>query len=175
MLVVCVEFCKLAEPWLQGCFFVRLSGVSKSRPAFHNAPRKVAVNAGRRPPPKAARSGVDGREHGAIVCVAGPLMPPVQDKAKVVAIKELLERDEDFVRSAVQSFVQTALEAEMSEVLGAEKRERTEGRLGDRSGYYSRALITRVGTCGFRKTGRAECYSLDALRPKGNKQRAQIT
>jgi len=33
-----------------------------------------------------------------------------EDKAKVVAIKELLERDEDFVRLAVQSFVQAALE-----------------------------------------------------------------
>jgi len=73
-------------------------------------------------------------------------MTKVQDKAKVIAIKELLERDEDFVRSAVQSFVQAALEAEMTEALGAEKGERTEGRLGYRSGYYSRALITRVGT-----------------------------
>jgi putative transposase len=73
-------------------------------------------------------------------------MTKVQDKAKVVAIKELLERDEDFIRSAVQTFVQAALEAEMTEVLGAEKGERTEGRLGYRSGYYQRALITRVGT-----------------------------
>ena len=73
-------------------------------------------------------------------------MTKVQDKAKIIAIKELLERDEDFVRSAVQSFVQAALEAEMTEALSAEKGERTEGRLGYRSGYYSRALITRVGT-----------------------------
>ena len=72
-------------------------------------------------------------------------MTKVQDRAKVVAIKELLERDEDFVRSAVQSFVQAALEAEMTEALAAEKGERTEGRLGYRSGYYQ-ALITRVGT-----------------------------
>ncbi len=69
-----------------------------------------------------------------------------QYRVKVVALKELLERDEDFVRSAVQSFVQAALEAEMTDALGAEKSERTEGRLGYRSGYYSRALITRVGT-----------------------------
>ena len=73
-------------------------------------------------------------------------MTKVQDKAKVIAIKELLERDEDFVRSAVQSFVQAALEAVMTEALSAEKGERTDGRLGYRSGYYSRALITRVGT-----------------------------
>jgi putative transposase len=69
-----------------------------------------------------------------------------QGKAEVAAIKGLLERDEDFVRSAVQCFVQAALEAEMTEVLSAEKGERSEGRLGYRSGYYSRSLITRVGT-----------------------------
>ena len=73
-------------------------------------------------------------------------MTKVQDRAKIVAVKEALERDEDFVRSAVQFFVQAALEAEMTEALAAEKGERTEGRLGYRSGYYSRALITRVGT-----------------------------
>jgi transposase-like protein len=70
-------------------------------------------------------------------------MTKVQDKAKIIAIKELLERDEDFVRAAVQSLVQAALEAEMTEALGAEKGERTDGRLGYRSGYYQRALITR--------------------------------
>jgi len=73
-------------------------------------------------------------------------MTKTEDRSKIVAIKELLERDEDFVRSAVQGFVQAALEAEMTEALAAEKGERTEGRLGYRSGYYSRALITRVGT-----------------------------
>ena len=83
-------------------------------------------------------------------------MTKVQDRSKTFALKELLERDEDFVRSAVQSFVQAALEAEMTEALAAEKGERTEGRLGYRSGYYSRALITRVGTLELRvrRTGR---------------------
>ena len=69
-----------------------------------------------------------------------------EDRSKVVAIKALLERDKDFVRSAVQGLVQAALEAEMTEALGAGKSERAEGRLGYRSGYYQRALITRVGT-----------------------------
>ena len=69
-----------------------------------------------------------------------------EDRSKVVAIKELLEREEDFVRSAVQSSWQVALEAEMTEALAAGKGERTDEWLGYRSGYYSRALITRVGT-----------------------------
>ena len=34
---------------------------------------------------------------------------------------------------------------EMTQTLGAEKSERTAGRLGYRSGYYSRTLITRIG------------------------------
>jgi transposase-like protein len=33
----------------------------------------------------------------------------------------------------------------MTEALGAEKGERSEMRLGHRSGYYSRFLITRIG------------------------------
>ena len=45
----------------------------------------------------------------------------------------------------MRSVVQAALEAEMTEALGAEKGERTETRLGYRSGYYPRSLITRVG------------------------------
>ena len=37
------------------------------------------------------------------------------------------------------------LEAEMTDALGAEKGERTVARLGYRSGYYTRTLVTRVG------------------------------
>ena len=53
--------------------------------------------------------------------------------------------EEDFLRPLVGLVVQEVLEAEMSEALGAQKGERTEGRLGYRSGYYVRSLVTRVG------------------------------
>jgi putative transposase len=69
-----------------------------------------------------------------------------EGKAEVIDLKGLLARDEDFVRAAVEALVQAALEAEMSEAIGAAKGERTETRLSYRSGYYSRSLITRVGT-----------------------------
>src|SRR6266404_515883 len=69
-----------------------------------------------------------------------------EGKGEVVALKDLLRRDEDFVRSAVQALVQEALEAEMTEAIGAAKGVRSDGRLSYRSGYYSRSLITRVGT-----------------------------
>ena len=69
-----------------------------------------------------------------------------KSKAERIDVKELLTRDEDFLQAALQALAQAALEAEMTELIGAEKGERTETRLGYRSGYYGRSLITRVGT-----------------------------
>jgi putative transposase len=73
-------------------------------------------------------------------------MTTVQGKREVIDLKGLLQQDADFLRAAVRTAIEAALEAEMTEVLGAEKGERTEARLGYRSGYYTRSLITRVGT-----------------------------
>ena len=61
------------------------------------------------------------------------------------AVKDLLKSDKEFLKPLVQATLQEVLEAEMSEALCAEKGERTDGRLGYRSGYYSRFLITRIG------------------------------
>jgi putative transposase len=67
-------------------------------------------------------------------------------KADIIELKELLAQDEDFLRVAMQALMQAALEAEMTQTIGAEKGERTETRLTYRSGYYTRSLMTRVGT-----------------------------
>src|SRR6201999_4292286 len=72
-------------------------------------------------------------------------MTKVQGKDAIIELKEQLRGDPDFLRGAVQAAVEAALEAEMTEVLGAAKSERTEARLGYRSGYYHRSLVTRVG------------------------------
>jgi putative transposase len=81
-----------------------------------------------------------------------------EGKTTVIDLKGLLCGDEEFLRTAVQALVQEALEAEMTEAIGAAKGERTEGRLSYRSGYYGRSLITRVGTLELRvpqdRTGR---------------------
>jgi putative transposase len=69
-----------------------------------------------------------------------------EGKAEIVELKGLLERDEDYLRTMVQAIVQATLEAEMTEAIGAEKGERSAGRLSHRSGHYRRALVTRVGT-----------------------------
>jgi hypothetical protein len=64
-----------------------------------------------------------------------------EGKGEVVALKGLLSRDVEFVRTAV--LMQEALEAEMTEAIGAAKGERTEGRLSYRSLLRSTALLLR--------------------------------
>jgi putative transposase len=64
----------------------------------------------------------------------------------VAQMKSLLTEQKDFLAPVVQEAVQAILELEMEECLQAGKHERSEQRLGYRSGYYRRRLITRVGT-----------------------------
>src|SRR6201998_2651735 len=66
-------------------------------------------------------------------------------KSGTIDVKALLAGDEEFLRALVRTALQEVLEVEMTEALGAEKSERTAGRLGYRSGYYGRTLITRIG------------------------------
>jgi transposase-like protein len=68
-----------------------------------------------------------------------------KSKRSLQEIKELIAGEEDILRPLIGAVLQEVLEAEMSQALGAEKGERIEGRLGYRSGYYVRSLITRVG------------------------------
>jgi putative transposase len=65
------------------------------------------------------------------------------DKAEM---KNVLMEQKDFLVPVVEEAVQTILEVEMEECLQAGKHERSVERLGYRSGYYRRRLITRVGT-----------------------------
>jgi transposase-like protein len=44
-----------------------------------------------------------------------------EGKAEIIDVKGLLERDEDFLRPAVERLVHAALEAEMTEAVGAAK------------------------------------------------------
>lgn len=63
----------------------------------------------------------------------------------IAAVKELVDQEPGWLREIVRETMQAMLEAEMDEAVGAGKGERTDGRLGYRSGYYGRTLITRVG------------------------------
>lgn len=74
-------------------------------------------------------------------------MPKREDsRISGAELKELLGRDEDFLRPLVERVLQEVLEHEMTETLGAAKSERSDQRRGYRSGYYPRSLVTRVGT-----------------------------
>jgi putative transposase len=72
-------------------------------------------------------------------------MTPRKNSAAKSSLKELLSEDQDLLRGLMKQALEQVLEAEMSEALVAGKSGRSESRLGYRSGYYGRSLITRVG------------------------------
>jgi putative transposase len=61
-------------------------------------------------------------------------------------LKAILVEQREFLTPIVQEALQTILELEMEECVQAGKYERSAERVGYRSGYYRRRLITRVGT-----------------------------
>ena len=66
-------------------------------------------------------------------------------KSGTIDVKALLAGDEELLRALLLTALQEVHEVEMAEALGAEKGERTSSRLGYRSGYYGRTLVTRIG------------------------------
>lgn len=68
-----------------------------------------------------------------------------ENKPSIAAVKELMGANHHALREIVQDLLQEMLEGEMTEALGASKSERSDGRVGYRSGHYNRTLITRVG------------------------------
>jgi putative transposase len=62
-----------------------------------------------------------------------------------INLQEIFSADKDSFKELLREELQEVLEQEMTEAIGAEKGERSPGRLGYRSGYYNRALVTRVG------------------------------
>src|ERR1700720_2972260 len=74
-----------------------------------------------------------------------PAMTKSEAKPAFAGVNELFSKSPDGLREIVRAVMQEMLEAEMTDALGAAKGERRAVRLGYRSGYYSRTLITRVG------------------------------
>ena len=68
-----------------------------------------------------------------------------QCKGGRINLQEIFGANKDSLKELLREVLQEVLEQEMTDVLGAEKGERSPGRLGYRSGYYSRGLVTRVG------------------------------
>ena len=94
-----------------------------------------------------------------------------EGKAELVEVKALLGADPDYLRTMVPSMVQAALEAEMTDFLGASRSERTGERRGYRSGYYERRLITRVGTLELRRIGRVSSRPKCSSATSGRRRR----
>jgi putative transposase len=85
-----------------------------------------------------------------IVMITDPLarkhtMTERKSRPEGIDVKAALTGDDAFIRTVVRAALQELLEAEMTEAVGAAKGERTANRVGYRSGYYGRTLITRVG------------------------------
>lgn len=73
--------------------------------------------------------------------------PKRHDEPIQLTKQELMQAliEDDAVRALLQRLLQEILEAEMEQALQAGRSERTAARLGYRSGYYTRSLVTRVG------------------------------
>jgi putative transposase len=70
----------------------------------------------------------------------------VKDAKPTLALAiEAFTADREGFKTVIQSVFQEVLEAEMTEALGVAKGERSERRLGYRSGHYERDFITRIG------------------------------
>jgi putative transposase len=72
-------------------------------------------------------------------------MTQTEIKSASAAVKDILLSNPDGLHEVIRAVMQEVLEAEMDEAVGALKGERTPERLGYRSGYYGRTLVTRVG------------------------------
>lgn len=68
-----------------------------------------------------------------------------QCKGNRINLQEIFGANKDGLKELLREVLQEVLEQEMTDAIGAEKGERSPGRLGYRSGYYSRSLVTRVG------------------------------
>lgn len=62
-----------------------------------------------------------------------------------LSAREAVAGDRDLMKALMKEALQEVLEGEMSEFLGAQPSERTQGRQGYRAGYYGRNLVTRIG------------------------------
>ena len=68
-----------------------------------------------------------------------------QCKGNRINLQEIFGANKDGLKELLREVLQEVLEQEMTDAIGAEKGERSPGRVGYRSGYYGRSLVTRVG------------------------------
>jgi transposase-like protein len=69
----------------------------------------------------------------------------VKEHKTKLSLVELVAGERDLLKGLMREALQTVLEGEMTEFLGAAPGERSAQRSGYRAGYYSRNLVTRIG------------------------------
>lgn len=72
-------------------------------------------------------------------------MTHIKCKGSRINLQEIFGANKDGLKELLREVLQEVLEQEMTDTLGAEKGERSPVRIGYRSGYYDRGLVTRVG------------------------------
>ena len=72
-------------------------------------------------------------------------MTEKKHSSRLNEVKALLASEPDVMKALVKEVLQEVLDGEMTEFLGADRSERNSERVGYRSGYYSRGLVTRIG------------------------------
>lgn len=103
-------------------------------------------------------------------------MTQKQDKRGVGPIQDWIQSDRELIQELLRQSVQEVLEAEMSQLLGADRHERTEGRTGYRSGTYRRTLISRVGKLELRvPQDRAGRFSTEVFERYQRSEKALMT
>lgn len=86
-----------------------------------------------------------------------------------------VELDGDFLRESIVLLTRLLMEAEVSEQIGAERYERSEGRVSERNGYRERGWETRVGEIPLRIPKlRRGAYFPSFLKPRRRAERALI-
>ena len=92
--------------------------------------------------------------------------------AKSSRIDALVGDDRALLKGRLKESLQEVLEAEMTEAVGAGPGERTTDRVGYRSGYDSRGVVTRIGKVEFRvprdREGRFSTELCDRVRCQTN-------
>ncbi len=72
-------------------------------------------------------------------------MTKTEFKRNLPEVKALFSEEKDVLKNILREVMQEVLEQEMTDSVGAGKGKGSPARLGYRSGYYERSLITRVG------------------------------
>ena len=73
-------------------------------------------------------------------------MATAKHTTEKTSLTALVKEDADLMKMLVKETLQAFLEEEMDACIGADPFERTDGRLSYRAGYYTRNLITRIGS-----------------------------